>query len=75
MRPSHVVDDFEDFKEREVIEICNTANLYNSSVFKILKDKLDRRNIAAHPSNVTMLQSQADDMITDLVHNVVLALV
>lgn len=68
-------DDFEDFKEREVIEICNTANLYNSSVFKILKDKLDRRNIAAHPSNVTMLQSQADDMITDLVHNVVLALV
>jgi hypothetical protein len=68
-------DDFGDnLQERQVLEISNTADLYNSGIFKVLKDKLDRRNNAAHPSNVVFVQSQADDMITDLVHNVVLAL-
>jgi len=67
-------DDFEDLKEREVIDICNIAGLYNSSVYKILIAKLDRRNIAAHPSSVLVVQSQADDTITDLVNNVVLGL-
>jgi hypothetical protein len=59
--------------EREVVEIANVANVYNSVVFRILKQKLGRRNIVAHPSNVVVVQSQADDMVTDLVHNVVLA--
>jgi hypothetical protein len=36
--------------------------------------KLERRNIAAHPSQVVIVQHQADDLITDLVNNVVLAL-
>jgi hypothetical protein len=53
---------------------CNSASLFNSNIFKILKDKLDRRNIAAHPSSVVVVQSQADDVVTDLVNNVVLAL-
>jgi hypothetical protein len=30
--------------------------------------------MAAHPSSVVVVQSQADDVVTDLVHNVVLAL-
>ena len=68
-------DDFTDeLKEREVIEIANVANLFNSNIFKILKEKLDRRNIVAHPSTVVVVQSQADDVVTDLVNNVVLAL-
>lgn len=67
-------DDFEDLKEREVVDICNSANLFNSSVYKILLSKLDRRNIAAHPSDVIVVQSQADDAVTDLVNNVLLAL-
>jgi len=60
--------------EREVIEICSTGGLINSNIFKILKDKLDRRNIVAHPSTVVVVQHQADDAVTDLVNNVVLAL-
>jgi hypothetical protein len=68
-------DEFlDELKESQVIEICNSASLFNSNIFKILKDKLDRRNIAAHPSSVVVVQSQADDVITDLVNNVVLAL-
>ena len=64
----------DELKEREVIEIGSSSGLINSNVFKILKEKLDRRNIAAHPSNVVVVQSQADDVVTDLINNVVLAL-
>jgi hypothetical protein len=68
-------DEFlDELKESQVIEICNTASLFNSNVFKILKEKLDKRNIGAHPSSVVVVQSQADDVVTDLVNNVVLAL-
>jgi len=69
-------DEFlDELKESQVIEICNSASLFNSNIFKILKDKLDRRNIAARPSSVVVVQSQADDVVTDLVNNVVLALI
>lgn len=68
-------DDFRDeMKERQVIEVCSSASLINDDIFKIMKAKLDRRNITAHPSTAVVVQSQADDMITDLVNNVVLAL-
>jgi len=67
-------DDFEDLKEREVIEICNSATLFSSGIYKILKEKLDRRNTAGHPSKVEVMQYQAEDTIQDLVNNVVLKL-
>ena len=68
-------DDFRDeFKERQVVEICSSSGLVNDDIFKILKAKLDRRNSAAHPSTMVFVQSQADDMITDLINNVVLTL-
>lgn len=68
------LDDFEQFKESETIDLCRVANLFSKNVVEILRDKLKRRNMAAHPSQVVITQSQADDMITDLVNNVVLAL-
>lgn len=74
VRISNYDEFLDELKEREVIEICSTGGLYNSNIFKILKEKLDRRNIVAHPSTVVVVQSQADDVVTDLVNNVVLAL-
>ena len=69
-------DEFlDELKDSQVIEICNTADLINSNIFKILKDKLDRRNIVAHPSAVIVVQHQADDTVSELVNNVVLALI
>jgi hypothetical protein len=69
-------DDFlDELKESQVIEICSTASLFNSNVFRILKEKLDKRNRAAHPSSVVVVQSQADDVVTDLINNVVVALI
>jgi hypothetical protein len=66
---------FEEFKEFEVIEICQTASLASKNVIEILREKLKKRNAAAHPSQVVFVQSQADDVVTDLINNVVLALI
>jgi hypothetical protein len=69
-------DDFADeFKEFEIVEVCNTAQTVNGNIVKILKEKLVKRNLAAHPSSVVVLQPQADDVVTDLVNNVVLVLI
>jgi hypothetical protein len=67
-------EQFEELKESEVIEICNTASLVSGNIIRILREKLTKRNTAAHPSSVVVVQSQADDVVTDLVNNVVLAL-
>jgi hypothetical protein len=67
-------DHFDDLKESEVIEVCQTAALISKNTTEILREKLKRRNIAAHPSRVVVTQSQADDVVTDLVNNVLLIL-
>ena len=66
---------FEEMKESEVLEVCGTAGLMSANIIRILKEKLTKRNISAHPSQVIITQSQADDVVTDLVNNVVLALI
>jgi len=70
-----LADDFDDLKESEILEACRTAKLLSKNVFDILKEKLGRRNKAAHPSSIVVSQHQADDTITDLVNNVLLVLV
>jgi hypothetical protein len=68
-------DDFADeFNESEIIEVCNSAQTVHGNIIKILKEKLVKRNIAAHPSSVVVVQSQADDVVTDLVNNVLVTL-
>ncbi|MGX9178683.1 hypothetical protein [Mesorhizobium sp. BHbdii] len=67
-------EDADALKESEFIESARAANLLDKNTTQILKDKLGRRNMAAHPSRVTITQHQADDMITDLVANVILKL-
>jgi hypothetical protein len=68
-------DDFADhLGEFEIIELSHNANLINDNLTRNLKEKLGKRNIAAHPSKMVIGQPQADDVISDLVHNVVLAL-
>lgn len=69
-----VRDDFDELKESQLIEACRTARLLNKNMVEILESKLKRRNTVAHPSTVVVTQAQADDTITDLVNNVVLAL-
>jgi hypothetical protein len=67
-------DDFADLKEFEVIEVLRHAGLITKNIADLLKEKLRRRNAAAHPSSVVITQAQADDVLTDLVNNIVLRL-
>jgi hypothetical protein len=64
--------DFTELKESQVIEVCKTAAVVTSNTAKILREKLDKRNLAAHPSGVGFNQLQAEEYITDLITNVVL---
>jgi hypothetical protein len=67
-------EDTDELKESELIEVARTAKLLDKNMTQTLKDKLHRRNMAAHPSRVVIGQHSADDMITDLVANVILKL-
>jgi hypothetical protein len=67
-------DGFSELKEAEIIEVCRSANILSKNVVEVLREKLKRRNMAAHPSQLIFTQSQADDVITDLVNNVMLPL-
>jgi hypothetical protein len=69
-----VIEHFDEFTESEVIELCYTAGIITKNLTEILREKLKRRNAAAHPSLVKVDQPQADDVVTDLVNNVVLPL-
>lgn len=68
-------EDFEEFKEGEVLDICSNAGIFPSTnTKKILDIQLTKRNLAAHPSLVTIDAPQADDTISSLANNVVLVL-
>lgn len=67
-------DDLTALKESQVLQVMKSANIISGSVHKILKEKLDRRNIAAHPSGVSIAPQTAEEFIIDLVTNVVLKL-
>jgi hypothetical protein len=69
------IEDFEELKEADVVEVCRTAKLLSKNTVEILREKLKRRNLAAHPSQIVVTQHQADDAITDLANNAILALV
>ncbi len=69
------VDDFNEFKESEFLEVCRGANIIDGNAYKILDEKLGRRNTAAHPSTVVVSQLQAEEFISDLITNVVLRFV
>ena len=67
-------DDFGILKEAQVLQICKSANIISAGLYKILKEKLDRRNLAAHPSDVIISEPTAEEFIKDLIENVVLKL-
>jgi hypothetical protein len=70
------IEDFNEFKESEFLEICRGASIIGSNLYNILEEKLGRRNMAAQPhSTVIITQLQAEDFVSDLVNNEVRRLV
>jgi len=68
-------DEFGELKESEGLQICRSANIITNDLFRILKEKLDKRNTAAHPSTVDIAPHTAEEYIIDLIPNVVLKLI
>jgi len=67
-------DNFEDLKEREVLDIAARADIISDSLKKVLIRGLEDRNLAAHPTGIEIAQPNADNTIYSLVTNVVLKL-
>ena len=65
-------EDFQKWQENDVLEACRLGSLTSKEVSKVLKEKLDKRNSAAHPSGSTFDQMQAEAYISDLIQNAVL---
>ncbi len=65
------IEDFEDINEDRIITTCRTAGIVTGGIQKTLKEGLDTRNTAAHPSNVKIARSKAVAVIEDLVQNVI----
>jgi hypothetical protein len=66
-------DDFAEIKkEKDFIELCRSANVFNNDVRKIRDEKLGIRNTAGHPSTVTVHSGKAANFIEDLTENVIL---
>lgn len=68
----HGREDFQRLKESEVVEVCNAGGLVAKEVAKVLSDKLDKRNSAAHPSGSSFDKLQTEAYISDLINNAVL---
>jgi hypothetical protein len=68
-------DDFSELKESEVLQVCRSSNIITNDMFKVLKEKLDKRNTAAHPSTVVIAPHTAEEYIIDLVTNAVVKLI
>lgn len=67
-------EDFDELKEREVLDTASSAKLVDRGMKQVLEIGLTRRNQAAHPSSVAITRATAEDMIDSLVTNVVLRL-
>lgn len=64
--------DFEAYKESRILEIAKGAGIISVSSNKVLKEKLDKRNTAAHPSSIKVTSVTAEEVIHDLVENILL---
>ena len=66
------LDDFQVFRESDVLQVAKSAGIITNSVHNVLKQKLDRRNGAAHPSGIKITAHTAEEYIQDLMENFVL---
>jgi len=66
-----IFEDFAELKEFEVIAVAQKSNIITKNRADIMREKLKRRNMAAHPSSIHITQAQVDDFVTDLVNNIV----
>jgi hypothetical protein len=64
--------DFAEMKESQVIALARAAKILSKESMKVLDEKLNKRNTAAHPSTVVVGVTTAEEVIFDLVENILL---
>ncbi|MCQ6960423.1 hypothetical protein [Mucilaginibacter aquariorum] len=65
-------EDFNDIKEADFITLLRIGRIFSGDIRKILLEKLDFRNTAAHPNTIIIKESKAISFIEDLIENVIL---
>ena len=65
-------EDFAEIKESQLIHVAKAAGIIDKNIARVLEEKLARRNLAAHPSSVSIEQLTAEEFIRDIVENVIL---
>lgn len=70
-----VKDDFAELKESDVLQVIRSANIIGNGLHHLLKEKLNKRNTAAHPSSVEISPHTAEEYVIDLITNAILKLV
>ena len=66
--------DFNDLREGYVLELCQAGDVTDKTLSKLLKQSLDTRNDAAHPSGAVFDKLVVEPFITRLVNGCLLAL-
>lgn len=64
--------DFEEFKENDILEAMRSANMLTKEQHKILNQKLDIRNSAAHPNSTTFKEPKVNSFIQELVEDIII---
>ncbi|MFC4353322.1 hypothetical protein ACFOW6_17370 [Fodinicurvata halophila] len=63
--------DFSDIPERAFLLLCRQARIISGDVKKILDQRIEIRNTAAHPSDIELSKMKTIDFIEDLTRNVI----
>jgi len=66
--------DFEDLKESQFIELLRASSIISKEQKKILDDKLDIRNSAAHPNATSFKEAKTATFIEELLNDIVATL-
>ncbi|MGN6567135.1 MAG: hypothetical protein ACTHJ0_04245 [Flavipsychrobacter sp.] len=65
-------EDFSDIKEADFLELLRVSKIISTDYRKVLEEKLNIRNTAAHPNTIIVKELKAIAFIEDLVENVIL---
>lgn len=64
-------EDFEEIKERDYLDLMKSSNVITSSQHKLLCEKLDIRNMFAHPTTLTLTENKTISFIEDLINDII----
>ena len=65
------IDDFEEIKESDFLELLKTSSITSKGRHKLLNEKLGIRNTYAHPSSLTLTDTKTISFIEDLINDII----